>query len=151
MVRIVTVANYGTDVQLLVLRLHGLYHFELYPNTVPTRNSTVLWFVIHESKPSWMGTCVDISGLQSFISVETCEQKKGAAAFHQQGNARGGKGEGSWLFQVQLEKLTLNKTATERPYIPVCMTVHFWLCSSQAPKILTIWNSTWGYNFLLFS
>lgn len=68
---------------------------------------------------------MDISGLQSFISVETREQKKGAAAFHQRGNVRDGKGEGSWLFQVQLENLTLDETTTERPYIPVCMTVHF--------------------------
>lgn len=61
------------------------------------------------------------------------------------------EGWGHWLFHTHPENITLQAADTEWPYIPASVTVHSWLYTSQAPTILTIWNSNWGYNFLLFS
>lgn len=61
------------------------------------------------------------------------------------------EGWGHWLFHAHPENITLQAADTEWPYIPASVTVHSWLYTSQAPTILTIWNSNWGYNFLLFS
>lgn len=81
------------------------------------------------------------------ISVETCEQKGEAAVFYHQENISAGSRKtvcfstsilGTWGGQG----MTLHSSMHASAFLPV---------HQSSRKILTIWNSKWGYNFLLFS
>lgn len=90
-----------------------------------------------------MGSCMGTSG---FYLLKH-EQKGEAAAFHHQENISIGSGKtvgsststlGTWGWQG----MTLHSSMHASAFLPV---------HQSSRKILTIWNSKWGYNFLLFS